>query len=299
MTDSKIHYLADEFRSHAELFKSLAKKLETKGALEAIERDLVLDIFKRSYASVMLFPIIDIADSEHFGQTKEEEADKIEEVHISLFSTSELDSAFSQIPGFEGKAFTEKKEVKEEEKPEEVEFELEMEMEIIKPAAEPVVAEVEVNEPVATPVTPVEKSLIIEKSEEKVAEAVTNQAVEEKKKHSTTEKKKSLAEQFTYPPALHEALSKVLANKNLSAVLASRPISNLASGITLNDKFLFIRELFDGNNIIYEDVISQIDNSHSLSEAMHIVGRSVQNIDFESGAAHKFIEIIHRRFSGY
>lgn len=297
MTDSKIHYLADEFRSHAELFKSLAKKLETKGALEAIERDLVLDIFKRSYASVMLFPIIDITDSEQFNKNKEEEADKIEEVHISLFSTSELDSAFSQIPGFEGKAFTEKKEVKEEEKPEEVEFELELE--VVKPAAEPVVAEVEVNEPVATPITTIEESLVVEKPEENATEPITNQAVEEKKKHSTTEKKKSLAEQFTYPPALHEALSKVLANKNLSAVLASRPISNLASGITLNDKFLFIRELFDGNNIMYEDVISQIDNSHSLSEAMHIVGRSVQNIDFESGAAHKFIEIIHRRFSGY
>jgi len=108
-----------------------------------------------------------------------------------------------------------------------------------------------------------------------------------------------LAEQFTYPPALHEALANILANQNLSAVLASRPIANLASGISLNDKFLFIRELFDGNNIMYEEVISQIDNSHSLSEAMHIVGRTVQSTNFESDAAHKFIEIIHRRFSGY
>jgi len=106
MTDNMIHYLADEFRSHAELFKTLAAKLESKGTLEAIERDVVLDIFKKSYASMLLFPILDISDKEDIIEIKKDEK---EEEHGNLFSTSELESVFSKPSGYNGTPFVEVK----------------------------------------------------------------------------------------------------------------------------------------------------------------------------------------------
>lgn len=46
---------------------------------------------------------------------------------------------------------------------------------------------------------------------------------------------------------------------------------NLSDIIGINDKFLFVREIFDGDSGLYKDVISRIDNTTSLDEAEAVV----------------------------
>jgi len=57
----------------------------------------------------------------------------------------------------------------------------------------------------------------------------------------------------------------------ISEIIKSKPIKSLAEAIGINDKFLFIREIFNGNRQVYEEAISKIDNAVSFSDAKAIL----------------------------
>jgi hypothetical protein len=53
--------------------------------------------------------------------------------------------------------------------------------------------------------------------------------------------------------------------------LKGKPVTSLTEAIGINDKFLFIREIFDGNKEVYSQAISKLDKVENLDDAVAII----------------------------
>lgn len=73
------------------------------------------------------------------------------------------------------------------------------------------------------------------------------------------------------------------------------PIENLAKGIGLNDKFLFSKELFDGNSQKFNATINAINAMNSLEEAEEYINANFAWVQNNSVAKH-FMTLVRRRF---
>lgn len=82
----------------------------------------------------------------------------------------------------------------------------------------------------------------------------------------------------------------VLANK-----LNKKPISNINSAIGLNDKFQYIRELFDGSADNYSTTVEKLNSFNDFDEAIKFIEQSFQ-WDTEDSVVIKFLEIVNRRY---
>ncbi|MBK9291682.1 MAG: hypothetical protein IPM52_08670 [Bacteroidetes bacterium] len=87
-------------------------------------------------------------------------------------------------------------------------------------------------------------------------------------------------------------------DNTLAARLGKSPISDLRKAIGINDKFLFINELFEGNIQQYNHAIDELDGFKSYNGAKtYLIELSVlYGWDPESAAAQKLHELIERKF---
>lgn len=82
----------------------------------------------------------------------------------------------------------------------------------------------------------------------------------------------TLADMFnTGNKSLSETMSSARSQEAVSSRLLLHPISDLSSGIGLNDKFSFINELFSNNPAQYEEAIARINKAVNLDEANWIL----------------------------
>ncbi|HMM11512.1 MAG TPA: hypothetical protein PKE03_05405 [Bacteroidales bacterium] len=87
-------------------------------------------------------------------------------------------------------------------------------------------------------------------------------------------------------------------DNSVAARLGRSPISDLRKAIGINDKFLFINELFDGNIQQYNHAVDELDGFRSYNGAKtYLIELSVlYGWDTESQAAQKLHELIDRKF---
>jgi hypothetical protein len=119
-----------------------------------------------------------------------------------------------------------------------------------------------------TPVTTIKEVApvvpVIEKKKEKEKEKE-----KEKKQEETT---KSIADKFTKEEtSYYHQLAASSTDEEIADLLQSMPISSLTDAIGLNDKFLFIREIFNGNQNDYTQAISRLEKITTLSDANAII----------------------------
>jgi len=74
-------------------------------------------------------------------------------------------------------------------------------------------------------------------------------------------------------------------------------LENLSKAIGINDKFLFTRELFDGNSDSYNQAISKIDEAQSFSDARALM-ITLAGDKSESEAGKQFLDLVKRKFPG-
>ncbi|MCB9194738.1 MAG: hypothetical protein H6598_00755 [Flavobacteriales bacterium] len=87
--------------------------------------------------------------------------------------------------------------------------------------------------------------------------------------------------------------------ESLAQKLGKKPISNLTEAIGLNQKFLFMNDLFEGENNLYKEAINVLNNFRSFIEADEYLNvlRSKHNWDNTSSTVKSFVELIERRYS--
>lgn len=103
---------------------------------------------------------------------------------------------------------------------------------------------------------------------------------------------------FEYPESLNDRLKEI--KIELSDKLTDAPIKDLKKAIGINDRFLFINELFRGDEAMYERSIKTIQNFTILAEAEYWIRRELKVkigwLDNDS-IVRQFDQLVRRRFS--
>lgn len=109
----------------------------------------------------------------------------------------------------------------------------------------------------------------------------------------TAEENTTLSDAITPAATLAESMAAPTA---LAEEIKSSQIKSLYDGIGINDKFLMIRDLFNGDGDAYNEAIDTLDSLPSLEECMvHIIENYSWNPDIEGS---KFImKLLQRKFS--
>jgi hypothetical protein len=99
-------------------------------------------------------------------------------------------------------------------------------------------------------------------------------------------------------PSLNERLKRH--EPELAARLTGTPIRDLRKGIGINDRFLFLSELFRGDETMYERSIKTINAFHILPEAEYWINRELKvklGWDDNDATVQHFYNLVRRRFS--
>ncbi|TAG01580.1 MAG: hypothetical protein EAZ44_08230 [Cytophagia bacterium] len=76
-------------------------------------------------------------------------------------------------------------------------------------------------------------------------------------------------------------------------------IENLRQFIALNEKFLYINQLFDGNSLAFNDALDKLENCQNIKDALLLIEKKyAQNYQWnkEKEETKQFLNIIERRF---
>ena len=81
-----------------------------------------------------------------------------------------------------------------------------------------------------------------------------------------------VADKFSgMPGTFNEQLGNRKNEDGISQVIKSRPVNNLTEAIGINDKFLFVREIFNGDQLSYNEAISKLNKVDNLSDAKAVI----------------------------
>jgi len=93
---------------------------------------------------------------------------------------------------------------------------------------------------------------------------------------------------------LNEQLSSTRNEDDISALLKTQPVENLSDAIGLNDKFLYIRELFGGSRASYNQAITKLNSVHNLTEAKAIIMSYTSESD-ENEVVKQLLDLVKRK----
>ncbi len=85
----------------------------------------------------------------------------------------------------------------------------------------------------------------------------------------------------------------------LSDLAFSRPIKSIVDGISLNQKFVFIGRLFDGDINSYNRAVEDLDNCLNFPEAKNLMNKALApkyNWIMAAEEANDFLEVVGRKF---
>jgi hypothetical protein len=164
---------------------------------------------------------------------------------------------------------------------------------------------------IITETTPVIRENIVEKRIEKEEPIVTKPIPEKKTKETTRSKTQNtkiktehahpvkteiLADQFQQKSFLNEALSQYKNMSDISRKLQSRPLKDISSAISLNEKYLFIKELFNNDADLYHKTLEKLNNAVNFNEAIRYLDGRFE-WDFDEEQVQKLLELVRRRYA--
>ena len=102
-------------------------------------------------------------------------------------------------------------------------------------------------------------------------------------------------------PTVNDLLKKEIIGTGtpLSDLAFSRPIKSIVDGISLNQKFVFIGRLFNGDINSYNKAVEELDNCLNFSEAKNLMNKALApkyNWIMAAEEANDFLEVVGRKF---
>ena len=139
-----------------------------------------------------------------------------------------------------------------------------------------------------------------------VAEETKNSApYAEKKQPLTVEKAAPVSAKEAKQPWIADAMPadvygpEILADKfsiDDPGYIKPSHLSSLSEAIGINDRFLFLREIFDDNRDLYAQVISKLDQIRSLEDARSIIMSYTRDEDSKI-AGRQLLDLVKRKLS--
>jgi hypothetical protein len=106
-----------------------------------------------------------------------------------------------------------------------------------------------------------------------------------------------IADKFTNMPAsINEQLGTRKSDDDVTEIIKSKHINSLNAAIGINDRFLFIRELFDGNKDTYEQAISRLESIETVADAKAVIISYTGN-NTENEAVKQLLDLVKRKLT--
>jgi len=124
-------------------------------------------------------------------------------------------------------------------------------------------------------------------------------AVEEKPENKRTGKKSKesaiMADKFSHlSNRFNEKLGAQKGEDDFPDMFKTKPLSNLSEAIGVNDRFLFIREIFNDNKDAYTSAMSQLDKAENMNDARAILMSYTGNSE-ENKAVKQLLSLVKRK----
>lgn len=105
-----------------------------------------------------------------------------------------------------------------------------------------------------------------------------------------------IADQFSnMGDRINEKIGGLKHDDDVSEFLKNKPLSNLTEAIGINDRFLFIREIFNGDPEKYNEAISRLNSAINLDEASNMIAGYTQD-DTDADAVRQLTDLLKRKF---
>ena len=137
-----------------------------------------------------------------------------------------------------------------------------------------------------------DKSKKLEKKEEEPVE--TGTPIWSKSVDKTSESN-IIADKFSGGTStLHEQFGATKGEEDISSKHKSLPVDDLGEAIGVNDKFHFIREIFNGNQASYLEAIAKLNEAESMADAKAII-MSYTGDSQENEAIKQLLDLVKRK----
>jgi chromosome segregation ATPase len=131
-----------------------------------------------------------------------------------------------------------------------------------------------------------------ERKEETTVKIPTKKEFPNTVKKSLKQPSDAIGDQFKARTSINDTIAKPE-----SAITAVRqPIHDITKAIAINDRFLFTRELFEGNTALFTQTINKLNTMGNLEEAKKYIQTVVKDWDDTSETAQLFLSIVQRRY---
>ncbi len=230
-----------------------------RGNLSSIDRDLILEKLRRIYDELTFEQSVKAppveTPKENFQEQKKIRPEKVEPIKQEpVVVTMKLES------------------VRQEVKPEHIKTAQERPAEIeAKPTIEKVV------EIVSKP-EPNDSTLGLQVSSSETHSPVQGEILADKFKDSRKYRNESIG----------------TPKKDVASKMQNKPISDLTKAIGINDKFLYTKELFNGNAELYSTTIKKLNNFTDINDALIFVQENF-HWDENNDAANRLLELVRRK----
>jgi hypothetical protein len=94
----------------------------------------------------------------------------------------------------------------------------------------------------------------------------------------------------------NDQLVRMNTDKDVTDILKTKQISNLSEAIGVNEKFMFIREVFHNNKDAYFQAISKLDSIESIADARAVI-MSYTGDNNENEAVTQLLDLVKRKLS--
>ena len=104
-----------------------------------------------------------------------------------------------------------------------------------------------------------------------------------------------MADKFSHlSSSYNEQLGYFKSEEDFTEILKSKPLTSLSEAIGINDKFLFIREIFNGDKDSYNLAIARLEDTKTINDARAVIMSFVGDNN-ENYAVKQLLELVKRK----
>lgn len=132
--------------------------------------------------------------------------------------------------------------------------------------------------------------------EHNFTESTVTEKENDSKPNVQIEQPTTLADKFQqHVPSINDVLAGLEKKADIASRYNKRPITNLRKAIKINDRMLFINELFNHDSVQYEQTIDMIEGASGIDEVLTKIF-SQYEWNQEDKTVIDFLELIYQRF---
>jgi len=151
---------------------------------------------------------------------------------------------------------------------------------------------------IKTEVVPSENISVSDVKEVKPAVSGSDEKKQKESPAPSTDKKadySTVGDSFSHTDRLNEQIGSTRGEDNVSKIIKTKPLANLDDAIGVNDKFLFIREIFNGSPESYNQAIERLNGVKTFADARDVL-MSYSDDNKETRIVKQFLDIVKRKF---